>query len=726
VRIIYSYTENGATVTKTNQYTFQVAPYYNAVPVAYKVPAADINTADTGFNVRWAQMDRLLRNPNDQGSQGRIGAGGDGNRMPNPEIQLNNGEIDAFTGQPFPNIAAPGPNGNFTDVLDIINFNDVFTAATGLHTYPNSGMFQSGAPADPLPGGNKPEATVPGLPSPSFDFSRGLAAGNQNPSNGGIDNYVAEFTMYLDLKKGVHVFGMNSDDGFVFSTAPDPKDSLGTLLGFFNGGRGNKTVITDTEYQPWQNNATTLNPPVIAPGQESGSSLFTVVVPEDGIYPFRLLYWNGGGGVNAELYTVDQESGTYLLVNDLTTTWGDGTEPKNRVPAYRTYTGTAREFVKFSISPNPWDNRTQQAGPGPITLISHVTGAGTTTLNNAQSADIYNWAEPVVTGATTNAPHWADVVIGAVVANAATGGTVDASLKLLLDGVEVPATKTVNGTDVKIAYKPSPILAPGSSHTATLVYAGASPSWNFKVQNYTTINAADKAASPGDPTKRGFSVKIAQSSAARTGGNTAAAAEAQVTGISGQADVSVPGPESGRYIVPGIINFSNNNNNNPTAANAVQMGNFERNIYGAGWPFPEFIDQAVPGLTGGGTGAAATREQFTAEIFAWLGFPAAGYYRFGGNVDDGMFVKIGTPGVTNGTVLFTQDRGLARRIFRSRLLCLKRASIRFASFGIKERAAARPNSSRMTKMARRFRSTIRTTRMRSRRTTRCKAARARR
>jgi len=40
-----------------------------------------------------------------------------------------------------------------------------------------------------------------------------------------------------------------------------------------------------------------------------------------------------------------------------------------------------------------------------------------------------------------------------------------------------------------------------------------------------------------------------------------------------------------------------------------------------------------------------------------LNFPAAGYYKFGVNGDDGWKVQVGAPGQTNRTVLFTIDRG---------------------------------------------------------------------
>ena len=650
VRVIYSYAENGATVTKTNEWFFHVAPYYNAVPLAAKVDAANINTADTGFNVRYTQMDRS-RDAN-QANGGRIGGNGDGNRMPNPEIQLAGGEINPTNGLAYPNIAFPGANNDFTAILDTINFNNATVTPSGgtaQRTTPTSGFFsipdgtlQTGnpAPLPPLPGAAD-DLSAPGLPATQDEVGQGT-------SNNGYDNYVAEFTTYLQLTKGVHVFGMNSDDGFVCSVGLDPHDTLGSLLGFFSGGRGNKTVITDTEYAPWLNNATTtLTPPVIG-GQESGSSLFSVMVPEDGIYPIRLLYWNGGGGVNAEFYTVDQESGTYLLINDLTSTWGDGTEPKNRVPAYRTYTGPAKPWVKFSISPNPWDNRIQQAGPGPLKMYGR-------TLSNVQSTDIYNAQD--ITPANTalgNSGHWPDVAIGGVIANGAPNGVADPNIKVLLDDVAVPATKTVNGTDLTIAYKPNPALASGSTHKATLDYGGVSNSWSFKVINYTPINAADKATAAGDPAKRGFSVLVVQSTAARTGansGNSASSAEAQLAQAGTAADVSTPGPDSGRYIVPGVINYNNANNNNPGGSATAGIGSFQKNVYGPGWPFEDLTDNPVPGVP-----AVANAANFTAEIFAYLEFPSAGTYHFGASVDDGFFVKVGTPGNTNGTVIYTQDR----------------------------------------------------------------------
>jgi hypothetical protein len=653
-RIIYSYVENGTTITKTNQWAFSVAPYYNVVPAANKVAAADINTADLGFNGRYYQIDRLLNGPNDQAGQGRITGGGDGNRMPNPEIELWGLELNVTNGLAYPNIANPGPNANYTTTLDWVNFNDVFTAPTGTApgtiTSPNTGFFQSGSPAFPLPGGSKTEVSAPGVPSPNWISTNGVAAGVLNPSNGGLDNYVLELTTYLDLKAGVHVFGFNSDDGFVATSAPNPKDTLGTMVGFFSGGRGNANQAINTgNFAPAGG-----NPPTIQPGVLSGSSLFTVIIPEDGIYPFRFLYWNGGGGINGELFSVDQETGTYVLIGDLGASWGDGTPAANIVPAYRTYTGPARPWTKFSVSPNPWDNRLQQAGPGPMAMYGR-------TRNSLQSVDIYNWQDVLpVSGTLGNSGHWGDVNIGGIIANGAPGGVADASIRLLLDGVDVPATKVVtNTTDLLVIYHPNPVLASASTHTAALVYAGTTNTWKFTVQKYATLNAAD-AVTGVDTNAKGFSMKLVQQTAALAG--TAAAAEAILTNT---AVVNIAATNSarsdGRYILPDIINFNNNNANNPTGATVTQLGNFQdASFYGPGWPFPGtsfYFDRPVPAVS------SANLNNFAAEIFAYVQFPTAGFYRFGANADDGFLAKIGNPGVNTGQVLITMDRGAGPQDF---------------------------------------------------------------
>jgi hypothetical protein len=596
VRVIYSFNESGTPVTLTNTYSYTVAPYYNVLPAGNKATSGVV-TSDPGFRGRVDQIDKS--GDANQGNGARINGGGDSNRMPWPEVQLIGGNINPTNGLRYPNLAAKSSNNDFNYEFDLINWNMNANAVVG-----DTGLFKAAEPAFPLPGAHA-DTAFPGLPGTGTSYS-------------GLENYVNEIQTYLELKKGVYVFGFNSDDGFIAISAPNPSDTLGTLVGFYNGGRGQSANPTGTL-------PAGQNPPAITPGTSSGSTLFSVIVPEDGIYPVRILYVQGGTGVNAEFYSLNKDNGMTLLV-------GDVAADPSAVPAYRTYNGPAKPYVKFSISPNPWDNRYQQVGPGPITMVGR-------TRNAVNASDIYNSSDAT--------RPWANVAIGGVIAN----GTTDPNIRLLLNGVDVPATKTPTGTDLTVSYKPEPPLASGSTNFASLVYAGTTNTWRFIVQTYTNLNAADALPlTSADPNSRGFRVKMAQTT--NTTGytqNSEARAEAQIVGVLGP-NVALPGTgPDGSYLYTNIINW--NNNFQTATSSKVPLGNFQGAGYygaGSGWPFPIYADEPIPGVPGTGL---TTTDNTAAEVFAYLAFPTAGYYRLGVNSDDGFSLKAGLPGQTNGIVL---------------------------------------------------------------------------
>src|SRR5439155_7518352 len=333
--LVYSFTEQGNTVTVTNTWIFTVPRYLWPIPAANKVQITDVG--GTGFHVRKAvQIDRS--GDANQGNGGRH----TGNNMPGPEIELADGYINPANNQPYPNLVLtggnppPNPDGSF-DITDVLNFNH--SQAVG-GPAANGGIFNA-------------DTQVPGLPG----------AGT---SNFGLDNSVNEITTYLNLKAGAYLFGLNVDDGWTCSSAPNPRDTLGTLLGFRDGPGG-------------QNGSPANNP----------NAAFNVIVPEDGTYPFRILFWEGGGGVNLEFLEVDRQTGTQILVNDV-----GGSSPSvvlnsgqlvSSITAHNTYTGPVRPWVKFSVYPMPyvavtsplvnagaavalWLNRNQQSGPAPINV----------------------------------------------------------------------------------------------------------------------------------------------------------------------------------------------------------------------------------------------------------------------------------------------------------------------------------------------------------------------
>ncbi|MEK7676214.1 MAG: hypothetical protein AAB676_10330, partial [Verrucomicrobiota bacterium] len=104
-------------------------------------------------------------------------------------------------------------------------------------------------------------------------------------SVGNTDNIAMEVTGYLDLKKGVNTLGLVSDDNARLSIGPHPRDVTGAKL----------IDIT------------------------IGTATATVLVDQDGIYPFSVIWAEGGGGAHLELWSVDS-SGTRVLLNDRATT----------------------------------------------------------------------------------------------------------------------------------------------------------------------------------------------------------------------------------------------------------------------------------------------------------------------------------------------------------------------------------------------------------------------
>lgn len=588
VQVIYGWAGGGLV---TNSWSYTVPAYTRPIPAGNKVAQSQVS--GTGFRARAHQIDRSK--DSNQGNGGRYtGQSGGAQNMPRPEIQLAGGYVELATGQPFPNLATPGPNADGTwDVPEVINFNH---AQSSGGPAANAGIFNA-------------DAASPGLPG-------------TGTSNFGLDNSVHEITTYLSLKAGAHILGLNVDDGWLCSSSPNPRDTLGTLLGWRNATGGQ--------------NGSPLNNP---------NGAFTVIVPEDGIYPFRILWWQGGGGVNIEFLAIDKNTGTQVLVNDVNGAYpsvvANGGNLVSAVTAYSTYTGPARPWTKFSVYPMPthatlWQNQHQQSGPGPIQVV--VAGGNPVDIAND---------EPRFDQALVNRPF--GDAIGAIVADLGSS-----PVGMILDGVAVTPTvaEVAGSTDKLVRYVPEPPLASGSTHTAGLVYAGTTNYWTFTVSTYTNVAAGvAKPVASADPSSAGFRVKVVQAQTTATLANTVARAEAQLAGT--PADVSIPGPETGgAYHVPGIINW--NVAKNPGNSGA-EIGNFQTARTGT-------ADEAVPGVPGAALSGAPRFENITAEIFAYLELQA-GYQKFGINGDDGWKLQIGLPGQTDGTLLFGRDRsGGARDI----------------------------------------------------------------
>ncbi len=112
----------------------------------------------------------------------------------------------------------------------------------------------------------------------SFEGDEGIPG---QTDEGGTDNWAMAAVTYLDLPAGVVRFGVQSDDGYKLASGLG-LDASTPALSFLNG------VANDT---------------------------FDVVVPQAGVYGFRLVWFERGGGAFVEWFTVDPVTGNRTLIN---------------------------------------------------------------------------------------------------------------------------------------------------------------------------------------------------------------------------------------------------------------------------------------------------------------------------------------------------------------------------------------------------------------------------
>lgn len=130
-------------------------------------------------------------------------------------------------------------------------------------------------------------AETEGGPGGFFGENLGVPGLDENI---GFEDFVVEARCWLRLAKGVHRFGVISDDGFKLNSGTSPSDNSGAPLDFHNGGPADKTV--------------------------------DFVVPEAGLYPFRFLWYERGGAAHGEWFSVDVATGDRFLINDTTNALG--------------------------------------------------------------------------------------------------------------------------------------------------------------------------------------------------------------------------------------------------------------------------------------------------------------------------------------------------------------------------------------------------------------------
>ncbi len=298
----------------------------------------------------------------------------------------------------------------------------------------------------------------------------------------GTVNFSEEVLTYIEFPtNGTYMLGVNSDDGFgLTASILNPKDQSSAIsLGKFDGDRG------------------------------ANDSLIQIAVPQAGIYPVRLLYWQAGGGGSLAFFSVvsDSTSTNFVLINDLSTP------------------GALKAYATANIAP-PYASAFND-NPSGFTFLIHDD----------------------VTTLVTN------------------------SLVVKLNGSTVPVTLSKSGSVTTVGYASQTLFAVGSSNVVTATFSdNAQPAHNlsalftFVVPAYTAIPAsAALPRSAVDTTARGFACRVSQfdSTIYNVMAANVAHAEAQLAHVlidpaSGNPypDITQPGPQpDGSYIITNI-NFS--------------------------------------------------------------------------------------------------------------------------------------------------------------------------
>ena len=115
-------------------------------------------------------------------------------------------------------------------------------------------------------------------------FTDDLQVPGLQPEVNGTDDFAVEITAYLDLPAGIHTFGARTDDGYKITSGQSLTDTTGIALGFLNDNPADHT--------------------------------FSFYVPEPGLYPFRMVWYERSGLSLAEWFSVNPETEERVLIND--------------------------------------------------------------------------------------------------------------------------------------------------------------------------------------------------------------------------------------------------------------------------------------------------------------------------------------------------------------------------------------------------------------------------
>jgi len=384
---------------------------------------------------------------------------------------------------------------------------------------------------------------------------------------------------------GLYAMEVNSDDGFK-ATIPfaNPKAQPGTILGWYSGGRGNNGVAY--------------------PSLGGSRTTFEFNIPEAGAYPIRLLYENGGGGLNVEwsLYRFLPDGSVAKTIV------GDTNYPGIKV--YQQSTQSAPYVVSMS--------------PG---LPYNLVADGLQVMNLGRGQDL--------------------------VINLQDGSTTldTSSLSLTVNGVAQPLSFTQAGGATTVTRYGTNALPSGYYGPAAFSYKDSAGktytlNWTLWNQDYYGTAVGGYPLGSGDATKPGFLLRTfqAEESGDQTVPTRVYAAEELLAGIWTNNNVAnlTSNTVNGYFVLNGtgptngVINF----NYYPSAAGDFSVNN--------GYPDLQF--PGMPGFT-----SAYKSNSFAVEAVTYVEFPTNGTYIMGVNSDDGFRVTRGWAAANNKGALIVNS-----------------------------------------------------------------------
>jgi hypothetical protein len=434
-----------------------------------------------------------------------------------------------------------GPGGTFNETK-VINYN---AASGNIGDWPDDGTIDNGSPSP----------NVPGLPSATA------------PRESGNDDVTMQIITYIQFPAaGAYTMIFSSDDGFRMTTAANPLEVL------------KSQIVAQADY-----------------GKGVGDISGMVYVPQAGIYPFRTIWANGGGGCNLE-WTAININGAKALVNDLSTN---------------------------------------------VSLKSYAVN------NGAMPAAVSFMDPPVGSGRapTPDNPIRVDITQGA---NTVSG------VKLMVNGTDVTSAATITaGAVTKVVYQPNPILPVNNTvvisfNDGTNTYIGTNTftcAGGVEVPPSMALNSADV-----DTSKRGFLIHTYRIAATNTTsaagnwtepGNSTTSGEYLVRGLWGwpnNADLSLfTGPGSS-YVETLAINYNGGSRatTNDTFLTGGNTGSYLDDGTIDGLP----ASPNMPGIVFNANLPDGGIDDYALEIRTVLDLQP-GYYQMGVNSDDGFRLIVG-------------------------------------------------------------------------------------